>query len=1205
MPGENRIPAWVWWLSGIILALMLLVTLLVTLALRSDSFNRFIVNRVQQQVDGLEITHLTGDLGSGLGFDFRYRSEPVTIAADSVRVTINARCLWWKTLCIETLRMAALDINLLSSEPEAPDEPVELPAISLPVAIRIDSLNITALSLSRDDELLHPLESVDTKLDFQGSQLTLTDLTARDRYCRWQLNGSIHFQNHYPIDSRVTCSSGALPGEFQARVDGDLQTLVADVQSQLSLEPLTAPLKTRARVQIGLLDPQLPLEASAELLQPTGYAVENRQWQFAEASIAVSGPALAPGFDGELALAGDYVPAGSRASITGNTDYQTVHLDALTLLLPEGTVELTGDLLLQSPLRWQGALNWQGIDVQQWESPVAAVVSGQSQLTLEMTEQNLQAELALEQLSGTLEDRPVTGSGHFVLNNNQLTIDNFNLQQDRNHTSLSGVIDNETVNLTQTLDIQELAWLLPGSSREPSPESGPQRSGSLSGTVRVSGELNDPLFEANLRGDNLRRDNQSVQRVTLAVNWRRRASSQSNRVDLSAFGITGPERLSDTLGPVNLEASWRGAMDDHRINVMLANQDDEQPITAALHCGGRFTGAEAVLQSWSARCDTLSLDYFWKQNGQPLEHQWRLDNPVELAVELEPLSVMVSGFCLRGQGASVCSDETVHYHDDGLEKIAIRGDGLPIDWLKPWMPEDVNITGEWYFQLSGETLLSNTPSDHPQLRAGIYTDGARAQWLNHQRERNQQQPLTLDFSSRADWQWEDNRHRLVWQLDAADTGRIEGQLTAQDQQLNGELIIEQLILEKMSGAFVDMDRNQVAGNLDGRLQLSGTLEQPLVNGQINLRQGYLAGDLVPVPVKDIEVDIQVAGDRAQADGTFFVGDQSGELGGSFYWHPDDWLAQLHLKANNVVVRPAQEITIHVSPDVNLRISPRDIALTGTVAVPRARMRVRSLPEQAVSESSDSVIVGQEDTGPGNQRITTDLHVVLGDDVRFEGFGLETRITGNLDITQTNGNLLRGNGILSLQDGRYKAYGQNLKIEEGDLIFVDLIDNPQLRLSAIRDSIEANIIVGLRASGPARQPTIELFSRPEMSQQEKLSYLLTGNPPGTQTEVDPKLAAAEAALNYALDTGTGTSITQSAGEFLGIEDLRVSTSSSDSGSYVGVSGYIAPDLLVRYGVGVFDAVNSITLNYKIRKNLYLEMISADASVLDLLWTFEIE
>ena len=95
-------------------------------------------------------------------------------------------------------------------------------------------------------------------------------------------------------------------------------------------------------------------------------------------------------------------------------------------------------------------------------------------------------------------------------------------------------------------------------------------------------------------------------------------------------------------------------------------------------------------------------------------------------------------------------------------------------------------------------------------------------------------------------------------------------------------------------------------------------------------------------------------------------------------------------------------------------------------------------------------------------------------------------------------------------------------------------------------------------------------------------------------------ATQAALALALESNSA--LTRRAGEKLGIQDLTLTAGSTEDRSEVGLSGYITPDLMIRYGLGMFEAVNTLTLKYRLYKNLYAEVISGRANAVDLLWSF---
>lgn len=76
-----------------------------------------------------------------------------------------------------------------------------------------------------------------------------------------------------------------------------------------------------------------------------------------------------------------------------------------------------------------------------------------------------------------------------------------------------------------------------------------------------------------------------------------------------------------------------------------------------------------------------------------------------------------------------------------------------------------------------------------------------------------------------------------------------------------------------------------------------------------------------------------------------------------------------------------------------------------------------------------------------------------------------------------------------------------------------------------------------------------------------------------------------------------------GETFGVSDLAVDTQGVGDSSQVVVSGKITNDLQVKYGVGIFDSLATLTLRYRVMPKLYLEAISGVNQALDLLYQFE--
>jgi autotransporter translocation and assembly factor TamB len=131
------------------------------------------------------------------------------------------------------------------------------------------------------------------------------------------------------------------------------------------------------------------------------------------------------------------------------------------------------------------------------------------------------------------------------------------------------------------------------------------------------------------------------------------------------------------------------------------------------------------------------------------------------------------------------------------------------------------------------------------------------------------------------------------------------------------------------------------------------------------------------------------------------------------------------------------------------------------------------------------------------RLDSRLELVLGDRLNVRALGLIGRLTGKvMFINRPGADLLPvADGRLSIEDGTFRAFGQDLEIETGRVVYASKpVTEPELNVRAVRwiDNDPVVSSVGVLLSGPADQPLLELFSRPELDQTEIQSYLLTGS-----------------------------------------------------------------------------------------------------------------
>ncbi|MFD2437404.1 translocation/assembly module TamB domain-containing protein [Modicisalibacter luteus] len=264
---------------------------------------------------------------------------------------------------------------------------------------------------------------------------------------------------------------------------------------------------------------------------------------------------------------------------------------------------------------------------------------------------------------------------------------------------------------------------------------------------------------------------------------------------------------------------------------------------------------------------------------------------------------------------------------------------------------------------------------------------------------------------------------------------------------------------------------------------------------------------------------------------------------------------------------------------------------------RAREAARQALQEATEGADEATAQALQEAG---MRLDVAVDVSLGPDVQLEAYGLEAELQGNLQVRQTTGPVQLF-GEVNLVDGRYQAFGQDLIIRRGQVLFSGPASQPRLQFEAIRnpETTEDEVIAGLRVTGPASQPNLSIFSEPAMDESRALSYLLRGRAPDDAGN-DGALTSALIGLSL---SRTGGAVGQ-LGQVFGVDELSLDTSGSGEESQVVVSGYLFDDLKVSYGVGIFSPIAQLTLRYKLLQNLYVEVVSGAAQAVDLIYTFSL-
>ena len=396
---------------------------------------------------------------------------------------------------------------------------------------------------------------------------------------------------------------------------------------------------------------------------------------------------------------------------------------------------------------------------------------------------------------------------------------------------------------------------------------------------------------------------------------------------------------------------------------------------------------------------------------------------------------------------------------------------------------------------------------------------------------------------------------------------------------------------------------QLRGQINGTIEAQGSLGKPSFTGQLDLAQGRL--DLRDYGISLNPLTAKLSG---KADGNLNVDLSATSDGGSlrFLGQTNADLTNPSLsatiKGERFLAARTDEATVYISPDLKLNVQNQRVELTGELGIPEAKLQPGEPQDEVQTVSGDQVLISDAPATPKEPlwQLMARLRLVLGDKVSFQGMGVQTRLTGKLDIREDPNKPTTANGEIRLIDGAYEIYGQKLDIDTGRLIFANApITQPAIDLKASREP-RPKILVGVRVRGLLDAPTVKLFSTPAMRQAEQLSYLILGRPL-EGNEGNPSLASAALALGLS----RGDKYIKGLTDTLNVDEIGIETTpgeSSEKASLV-VGKYLSPRLYVSYGAGLFEPLHKLRMRYRISEHWTLTGESGTAQGADILYTIE--
>jgi translocation and assembly module TamB len=341
----------------------------------------------------------------------------------------------------------------------------------------------------------------------------------------------------------------------------------------------------------------------------------------------------------------------------------------------------------------------------------------------------------------------------------------------------------------------------------------------------------------------------------------------------------------------------------------------------------------------------------------------------------------------------------------------------------------------------------------------------------------------------------------------------------------------------------------------------------------------------------------------QVNGTAASGGGTVTIAGTVPLGPQP--AALTVEGRRFLAANSKEIRVIVTPHLKITMQNQRIDVTGDVDVPEAAFTQQKKKAAAIPVSKDVVIVpvAEQRTAEVTKKpleIYARVRVVLGEKVKVDASGFTGNPYGSLLISEEPTKPTTAVGQLQIANGVYKAYGQDLTLDHGRLIFAGgPVDNPGLDLQAYRTATDGTI-AGIYVKGTLKSPQTTLYSTPAMGQSDALAYLLLGHPLGQSTPQEGNLVANAAA---SLGLKGGDLIAKKIAARFGLEEARIESTGGLQEASLVVGKYLTPRLYVTYGIGLFQPVSTFRIRYILGRIWSLQAEQGTGTSADFLYDVE--
>jgi len=866
-----------------------------------------------------------------------------------------------------------------------------------------------------------------------------------------------------------------------------------------------------------------------------------------------------------------------QLTVEGRGDLNAFEMETLALSGAAGNVSGAGSVAWSPEFAASVNVKGTGVNpgafVPEWTGDIDFWLAG----AVQQRPDGIHGDIEQLRAEGSLLEQPLRIDGRARHDPQGTVIEQFVVMAGATRLSASGAIA-ENVDVSFSLDSDDLGSTLPGAA------------GSVRASGRAEGPSRRPRLALELDASDLEYGGSALDSATLNADFDA-SGAQPSSVDFQLVSARSSDLQIDTL-----TVTGSGTPNSHDLALVADSNYGRLDLAAT----GSLTD---TLDHWAFQLQSALVQH-------PQFDTWRLRAPVAGVASARRQRLEQACFtsgtaqaCAEGENTQTGAAGNFSVHD------------LPYAYLGSLLPETLELQGS----LSTEGRLA--------LPAGEAMNGSlvartSAGTLRAVVDDDDAVTLLALAAGRIDAEIARGGVNVALDLPLVENGGLRGELAVAAgtapvtaRPLSGQLMIAIENLGVVSEAVGEV--SDFKGRATGEMRLAGTLGAPEFDGALDLAAERLTLATPGLEIEDLVLGLTGRGETLDVRLSASSGGGSLSVAGEARRSEGSWGADLKVTGNEFQVVGTPEARLWASPDLTLGLSTGTVSIDGSLAVPRGEITPRGFPETgAITVSEDQVIVlegNDEQAAAAGPEIFVNLRVIIGDPnlrltqmadrgrnfddvlrrmpgdkVQLDAFGLRSVLAGELLVTQRPRRPATAAGELRAVVGEYKAYGQDLTIRNGKLLFGGgPVTEPAVDINAYRQP-QSDILVGVRVRGSLERPRLSVYSEPaNMTQSEQLAWLVLGRPLSGASSSETSLVT-QAALAFGLRGGNF--VADNIRDKIGLDEFTLESQETSTGSEQAalvIGKYLTPELYISYGIGLFEPLSTVRMRYSLTERWHLE------------------